>query len=169
MQIKIADHLVRAAEFSTFYLSIQDCSILAEMADALAKSDDPCACVMKHQHGFVVFVGAPTFNEIKEAGASEKFVEILDATLAAGDVMYLAFHADLPPLEGVEEVSPGLMAMPDAELTSDQLASKYAGPDGTWGVHPDYPREDWQYEVANGDTLSGYWQWVASCIERDAS
>ena len=24
----------------------------------------------------------------------------------------------------------------------------------------DYPISDWQYEVANGDTLLGYYEWV---------
>lgn len=31
---------------------------------------------------------------------------------------------------------------------------------GYWGQDPNYPRADWKYEVANGDTLSGYWEWV---------
>ena len=29
-----------------------------------------------------------------------------------------------------------------------------------WGEHPDYPKEDWQYEAANGDTVLGYWEWA---------
>lgn len=37
---------------------------------------------------------------------------------------------------------------------------------GYWGVgHPDYPPEDWQYEVANGDTRKGYWKWVFAQIQ----
>lgn len=28
--------------------------------------------------------------------------------------------------------------------------------------HPDYPKKDWKYEVANDDTLIGYDEWVAS-------
>lgn len=34
---------------------------------------------------------------------------------------------------------------------------------GYWseGGHPDYPVEDWQFEVTNGDTRMGYWEWVA--------
>lgn len=28
------------------------------------------------------------------------------------------------------------------------------------GEDPEYPRCDWQYEVANGDTSRGYWDWV---------
>lgn len=31
---------------------------------------------------------------------------------------------------------------------------------GYWGELATYPRTDWQYEVANGDTLEGYWDWV---------
>lgn len=29
----------------------------------------------------------------------------------------------------------------------------------------DYPIKDWQYEVANGDTLRGYWEWVEAKTE----
>ncbi len=36
---------------------------------------------------------------------------------------------------------------------------------GYWSEHPDYPVEDWQYEVANGDTREGYWKWVEHKIE----
>jgi len=32
---------------------------------------------------------------------------------------------------------------------------------GYWGQCPQHPRSDWQEEVANGDTLLGYWEWVA--------
>lgn len=42
------------------------------------------------------------------------------------------------------------------------------GDRGLWNEHPDYPRSDWQYEVANGDTISGYWDYVESCIEMAA-
>ncbi len=46
----------------------------------------------------------------------------------------------------------------DFGLTAEQLDDKY-NPEGD-GEHPTFPRADWQYEVANGDTLSGYWAWV---------
>ena len=29
-----------------------------------------------------------------------------------------------------------------------------------WGTADDYPRSDWQYEVCNGDSHIGYWEWV---------
>jgi len=32
---------------------------------------------------------------------------------------------------------------------------------GVWGEHPAHPVSDWQYEVANGDTRLGYWEWAA--------
>ena len=33
---------------------------------------------------------------------------------------------------------------------------------GEWGEHPKYPSSDWKYEVSNGDTRLGYWEWVGS-------
>ena len=36
---------------------------------------------------------------------------------------------------------------------------------GSWGEHPDHPVTDWQYEVANGDTRQGYWDWVEESID----
>lgn len=35
---------------------------------------------------------------------------------------------------------------------------------GVWGEHPDYPVEDWQYEVANDETRQSYWDWVIAQI-----
>lgn len=29
-----------------------------------------------------------------------------------------------------------------------------------WDEDDQFPAEDWQYEVANGDTRRGYWDWV---------
>ena len=43
-----------------------------------------------------------------------------------------------------------------------KLAEKHGG---VWTVHPGYPPADWQYEVANGDTRSSYWDWVLSKME----
>ena len=38
---------------------------------------------------------------------------------------------------------------------------------GIWGEDERYPVEDWQYEVANGHTRQGYWEWVQHGIEGD--
>ena len=35
---------------------------------------------------------------------------------------------------------------------------------GTWGEHPDFPASDWMYEVSNGDTRLGYWEWCAASM-----
>ena len=48
--------------------------------------------------------------------------------------------------------------LPSMYMDANNLRDRY----GHWGVHPDFPRADWQYEVANGDTRLGYWEWVAS-------
>jgi hypothetical protein len=29
----------------------------------------------------------------------------------------------------------------------------------------EYPREDWKYDVVNGDTILGYWDWVIHNLE----
>lgn len=47
--------------------------------------------------------------------------------------------------------------------TAEQLAEKH----GAWGQHPKHCVDDWQYEVSNGDTRRGYWDWVASRLEQD--
>ena len=31
--------------------------------------------------------------------------------------------------------------------------------------HPDHPLPEWRCEVANGDTILGYWEWVANGLE----
>jgi len=38
-------------------------------------------------------------------------------------------------------------------------------PESHWDDHDDFPPEDWQYEVANGDTRLGYIDWVNHQIE----
>ena len=45
---------------------------------------------------------------------------------------------------------------------SSQLFSKE---EDYWLTDPLYPVEDWKYEVANGDTLEGYWPWRSTKME----
>lgn len=47
-------------------------------------------------------------------------------------------------------------------MTILELMERYGG---AWGCHPDYSVADWQYEVANGDTRAGYWEWVSGKLE----
>jgi len=43
-----------------------------------------------------------------------------------------------------------------------RLADRYGG---VWKDHPDFAVSEWQYEVRNGDTRAGYWDWVLGKIE----
>lgn len=55
-----------------------------------------------------------------------------------------------------------------AEVAGDYLKAELLREEyGTWAAHPDYPMADWYYEVANGDTRLGYWEWVVCRLERD--
>ena len=57
--------------------------------------------------------------------------------------------------------------------TPAMLTTKLKGDDMTdqspktshWSDNPDWPVEDWQYEVANGDTRLGYSEWVDHNLE----
>ncbi|MCK0441260.1 hypothetical protein MUG78_17820 [Gordonia alkaliphila] len=48
------------------------------------------------------------------------------------------------------------------DTPAQKLADRYGG---QWREHRDWPVESWQYEVANGDTRQGYWEWVLKNIE----
>ncbi len=37
-----------------------------------------------------------------------------------------------------------------------------------WMDHPGFPSTDWIYEVNNGDTRLGYWEWVNRKLEQNA-
>ncbi|MBD2745995.1 hypothetical protein IC232_04700 [Microvirga sp. BT688] len=54
---------------------------------------------------------------------------------------------------------------PLPDTTHPDASQLIAGIDSVWDDHPDYPSEDWQYEVGNGDTRRGYWDWVAAKLE----
>lgn len=41
--------------------------------------------------------------------------------------------------------------------------------DDLWNDFDEYPRTDWKYEVANGDTNLGYWEWVFHRIEAESA
>lgn len=53
-----------------------------------------------------------------------------------------------------------LLETGDAGPTAEQLREQY----GQWGEHPDHPLQDWQHEVENDYTRSGYWDWVVNEI-----
>ena len=47
------------------------------------------------------------------------------------------------------------------EVSADALITKH----GMWGELETLPRDDWKFEVQNGDTNLGYWEWVAARLE----
>ena len=36
----------------------------------------------------------------------------------------------------------------------------------TWAEDPDFPRKDWVWDVSEGNTYRGYWDWVTSKKEQ---
>jgi hypothetical protein len=54
----------------------------------------------------------------------------------------------------------------DMELTALQMQDKYSPNDGGWGGHPDYEFDEWRQEVADENTLLGYWDWVYNAVQR---
>jgi hypothetical protein len=59
------------------------------------------------------------------------------------------------------EITLGHAARP--AINSERLTFEF----GHWGEHPQYGRADWKYEVANGDTQRGYWDYVAAKLEEE--
>lgn len=55
--------------------------------------------------------------------------------------------------------------MSQNEQTPAQALAEEHG--GTWGEHPKFPVVDWQHDVENDYTRSGYWDWVASKVDQD--
>lgn len=62
-----------------------------------------------------------------------------------------------------------LEATPASSPDTVEMLRDYFGSSASWGEHPDYPRDEWKYEVENDDTVAGYWSWVDSQIEQDCA
>lgn len=61
--------------------------------------------------------------------------------------------------------------IPESEIVDpvEILANELQCEHGYWQEHPEYTAEDWMYDVSNGDTRRGYWQWCASkALEEEA-
>ena len=50
----------------------------------------------------------------------------------------------------------------ESHLSVNDLERKYGQHD--WGRHPIFSREQWRREVADENTICGYWSWVANSI-----
>ncbi|MDG2570829.1 hypothetical protein P7L87_25085, partial [Vibrio parahaemolyticus] len=61
--------------------------------------------------------------------------------------------------------APALAPKPMPETAHPDAPKLIASIDSVWDDHPDYPSDGWKYEVENGDTRRGYWDWVAAKLE----
>jgi hypothetical protein len=68
--------------------------------------------------------------------------------------------------EDLPDSYPPELAISDRHLTADQLFTKYSTKRDN-GEHPQYLRRDWRHDVAEDNTLLGYWQWVEHQLEQD--
>lgn len=55
----------------------------------------------------------------------------------------------------------------ERDLSVTDLERKYGQHD--WGHHPIFLREQWRREVADENTILGYWSWVANLISQEKS
>lgn len=73
-------------------------------------------------------------------------------------------HSGETPSETVERVVGKLSKIADTkingELSVPENGAIHLEAFSSLQEHADWPREDWQYEVANGDTVLGYADWV---------
>ena len=60
-------------------------------------------------------------------------------------------------------------ALTNAIRTAEVAALVVENGGDLWGVHPKYPKSDWKYEVENGDTMLGYWEWALCKLEEEES
>ena len=69
--------------------------------------------------------------------------------------------------ESFEKPFPVTETYPEQEMTAGQLRAKYdsLADDSRWGEHHQLKMEDWRYEIQEGNTRVGYWDWVATMIE----
>src|SRR3954452_4769817 len=75
----------------------------------------------------------------------------------------MANAASQPKRNSRTSAKPDPKSLPDT--THPKAPQLIAGIDSVWDDHPDFASEDWKYEVENGDTRRGYWDWVAAKLE----
>lgn len=52
-----------------------------------------------------------------------------------------------------------------SKFETDVLIEQYGDERGSWGAHPLFPKDLWQHEVINDETVLGYWEWVGHQME----
>lgn len=80
--------------------------------------------------------------------------------LSNGNAFELSLGIEADSVAWLPQMREALLAAGVAEEPDWlKLANQHGGP---WANHPDHPLQDWQYQVTNGDTRMGYWEWVLS-------
>lgn len=82
------------------------------------------------------------------------------------NVFQIAADLSAPDLPRKDGPYPANLARPDHLLSADELFAKYSTERDN-GEHPRYLRRDWRHNVAEYNTLLGYWQWVEHQLEQE--
>ena len=127
--------------------------------------------VLKSYTAMVAFIDQDNRTEVTvEAESFEDACKKAVAKVDDGEVTTYTKTFDPGPtfvygvVETGDNVWNGAHNVP-AEFTHDGVRSDTRDP---WGRDETYTPEDWADAVANGDTRSGYWDWVDSCREAEA-
>lgn len=89
-------------------------------------------------------------------------VECVESVSIDEDDERIAVVNDLP----IEWIGKRVRVTLDPEPEPNTESSPLPGYD-YWDEHPKFPVADWQYEVANGGTRQGYWDYVMSLLNAD--
>lgn len=116
---------------------------------------------------------SPTFGSYGTPGVlpltKRDFILIAKGNMAHARELYamcIASDASPHPATIWDEIGGNSFFQED--ITEEALAKALEQHFSERGGHPTYLHQDWKYEVANGDTRRGYWEWVASSVNRDA-
>lgn len=153
--------VVRGGEIDIAMLDRKDLALMELLADSTSKTHPALPSVDRVPGGFRLGFAREAFgNDI--AGAW---------TLHCGTEKTATLLADLKKngmaqIEFAEGASHVLSPMEASEISVDPdiLRAAY----GVWEEHPAITHSDWQNEVANLDTVQGYWEYVAHTLEARA-
>lgn len=132
--------------------------------------------------------GSDSGWQVMPVSATRKMIDAAQRVEEDGyDAMYQAMRAAAPkPPTAAPALFVSKQSLDDAEqigmhatrtanavqdtplFTCESDAREAAGNEQSdyWGDDHNHPVSDWMYEVQNGDTRSGYWQWVESRKEQ---
>lgn len=128
---------------------ISTCHLNADVAKVLSekRNDNPWVPCAEWEHGF--FVCLERLHG-KQQAIPKCLLDVRQWLVKQGfEGCWVRFDADGPVVDELPDC--GVMEHCEAPATEER---------DPWGSNPDYPVEDWQYQVTNGDTRRGYWDWV---------